>query len=133
MNFEHPLTSSGVADQLVFRSSPHMLRRPCLITQLGGWQHVVEAVDHHQLRHGWPGALIPEFTKVFTSVNSRHVREIVDASREGGPASLTVLSGPDGRQLQRAYWLGLVHRVAVGCCVWGEHYWLWDRSWAWTC
>jgi K(+)-stimulated pyrophosphate-energized sodium pump len=37
-------------------------------------------------------ALIPEFTKVFTSSNSRHVREIVSASREGG-ASLTILSG----------------------------------------
>jgi K(+)-stimulated pyrophosphate-energized sodium pump len=37
-------------------------------------------------------ALIPEFTKVFTSSNSRHAREIVAASREGG-ASLTILSG----------------------------------------
>jgi len=36
--------------------------------------------------------LIPEFTKVFTSAKSRHVREIVTASKEGG-ASLTVLSG----------------------------------------
>ncbi|MGE3759103.1 MAG: sodium-translocating pyrophosphatase, partial [Pseudobdellovibrionaceae bacterium] len=38
------------------------------------------------------GALIPEFTKVFTSSHSKHVHEIVDASREGG-ASLTILSG----------------------------------------
>lgn len=38
------------------------------------------------------GALIPEFTKVFTSSHSRHVAEIVNASREGG-ASLTILSG----------------------------------------
>jgi K(+)-stimulated pyrophosphate-energized sodium pump len=37
-------------------------------------------------------ALIPEFTKVFTSSGSRHVKEIVGASREGG-ASLTILSG----------------------------------------
>ncbi len=37
-------------------------------------------------------ALIPEFTKVFTSSHSRHVKEIVAASREGG-ASLTILSG----------------------------------------
>jgi K(+)-stimulated pyrophosphate-energized sodium pump len=37
-------------------------------------------------------ALIPEFTKVFTSSGSRHVREIVAASKEGG-ASLTILSG----------------------------------------
>jgi K(+)-stimulated pyrophosphate-energized sodium pump len=38
------------------------------------------------------GALIPELTKVFTSTHSKHVAEIVNASREGG-ASLTVLSG----------------------------------------
>jgi len=37
-------------------------------------------------------ALIPELTKAFTSSNSRHVREIVAATREGG-ASLTILSG----------------------------------------
>ncbi len=36
--------------------------------------------------------LIPEFTKIFTSSHSKHVREIVTASREGG-ASLTILSG----------------------------------------
>ena len=37
-------------------------------------------------------ALIPELTKVFTSSNSGHTREIVAATREGG-ASLTILSG----------------------------------------
>jgi K(+)-stimulated pyrophosphate-energized sodium pump len=37
-------------------------------------------------------AVIPELTKVFTSAKSKHVSEIVAASREGG-ASLTVLSG----------------------------------------
>ncbi len=37
-------------------------------------------------------AVIPELTKVFTSSKSRHVAEIVNASREGG-ASLTILSG----------------------------------------
>ncbi len=37
-------------------------------------------------------AIIPEFTKVFTSAKSKHVAEIVTASREGG-ASLTILSG----------------------------------------
>ena len=38
------------------------------------------------------GAIIPEVTKVFTSTHSRHVREVVTASSEGG-ASLNVLSG----------------------------------------
>jgi K(+)-stimulated pyrophosphate-energized sodium pump len=52
------------------------------------------------------GALIPEFTKVFTSVHSRHVREIIDASREGG-ASLNVLSGLTAGNFS-AFWLGLV-------------------------
>ena len=37
-------------------------------------------------------ALIPEFTKVFTSAHSRHVAEVVSASKEGG-ASLNILSG----------------------------------------
>lgn len=36
--------------------------------------------------------LIPEFTKIFTSSKSKHVQEIVSATREGG-ASLTILSG----------------------------------------
>src|SRR5262249_1191163 len=36
--------------------------------------------------------LIPEFTKIFTSSHSKHVHEIVTASREGG-SSLTILSG----------------------------------------
>jgi K(+)-stimulated pyrophosphate-energized sodium pump len=50
------------------------------------------------------GALIPEFTKVFTSTNSRHVREIVDSSREGG-ASLNVLSGLVAGNFS-AFWMG---------------------------
>jgi K(+)-stimulated pyrophosphate-energized sodium pump len=58
------------------------------------------------------GALIPEFTKVFTSVNSRHVREIVDASREGG-ASLNVLSGLVAGNFG-AFWLGLVITSLMG-------------------
>jgi K(+)-stimulated pyrophosphate-energized sodium pump len=51
------------------------------------------------------GALIPEFTKVFTSSHSKHVREIVDASREGG-ASLTVLSGLVAGNFS-AFWKGI--------------------------
>jgi K(+)-stimulated pyrophosphate-energized sodium pump len=58
------------------------------------------------------GALIPEFTKVFTSVNSKHVREIVDASREGG-ASLNVLSGLVAGNFS-GYWLGLVITALMG-------------------
>jgi K(+)-stimulated pyrophosphate-energized sodium pump len=52
------------------------------------------------------GALIPEFTKFFTSTNSRHVREIVNTSKEGG-ASLNILSGLTAGNFS-AFWLGLV-------------------------
>lgn len=38
------------------------------------------------------GAIIPEFTKVFTSFNSRHVKEVVKSSEKGG-AALNILSG----------------------------------------
>ncbi|MCX7986787.1 MAG: sodium/proton-translocating pyrophosphatase, partial [Bacteroidales bacterium] len=38
------------------------------------------------------GALIPEFTKIFTSPKSGHVQEVVNSGREGG-SSLTILSG----------------------------------------
>ena len=46
------------------------------------------------------GAIIPELVKVFTSVESSHVKEVVTSSREGG-ASLNILSGLRCRQLQR--------------------------------
>jgi K(+)-stimulated pyrophosphate-energized sodium pump len=51
-------------------------------------------------------ALIPEFTKAFTSTKSRHVQEIVTASREGGP-SLTILSGMVAGNFS-AFWEGMV-------------------------
>src|SRR5205823_7358730 len=52
------------------------------------------------------GAVIPEFVKVFTSTDSRHVREVVTSSREGG-ASLNILSGFVAGNFS-AFWLGLV-------------------------
>src|SRR4051812_29948056 len=52
------------------------------------------------------GAIIPEFTKVFTSTNSRHVREITNASEHGG-ASLNILSGFVAGNFS-AFWKGLV-------------------------
>ncbi|MDO9511350.1 MAG: sodium-translocating pyrophosphatase [Bacteroidales bacterium] len=51
-------------------------------------------------------AIIPEFTKAFTSSKSRHVQEIVIASREGG-ASLTILSGLVAGNFS-AFWKGMV-------------------------
>jgi K(+)-stimulated pyrophosphate-energized sodium pump len=51
-------------------------------------------------------ALIPEFTKIFTSPNSMHVAEVVKASREGGP-SLNILSGLVAGNFS-AFWIGMV-------------------------
>ncbi len=52
------------------------------------------------------GALIPEFTKIFTSTESRHVKEIVTSSKQGG-ASLNILSGFVAGNFC-AFWMGLV-------------------------
>jgi K(+)-stimulated pyrophosphate-energized sodium pump len=52
------------------------------------------------------GAIIPEFTKVFTSTHSRHVKEVVNASIHGG-ASLNILSGFVAGNFS-AFWKGLV-------------------------
>jgi K(+)-stimulated pyrophosphate-energized sodium pump len=51
------------------------------------------------------GALIPEFTKVFTSTNSRHVKEVTNCSKHGG-ASLNILSGFVAGNFS-AFWMGL--------------------------
>ncbi|MGD0259127.1 MAG: sodium-translocating pyrophosphatase [Verrucomicrobiota bacterium] len=52
------------------------------------------------------GALIPEFTKIFVSTSSRHVREITNCSKHGG-ASLNILSGFVAGNFS-AFWMGLV-------------------------
>jgi len=52
------------------------------------------------------GALIPEFTKIFTSPKSGHVQEVVNSGREGG-ASLTILSGFVAGNFS-GFWMGLV-------------------------
>lgn len=56
-------------------------------------------------------ALIPEFTKIFTSPKSKHVQEIVTASREGG-SSLTILSGLVAGNFS-AFWQGMVFFVLM--------------------
>ena len=61
------------------------------------------------------GALIPEFSKIFTSTNSQHVKEITNCSKHGG-ASLNILSGFVAGNFS-AFWTGLVILVLmlVGC------------------
>jgi K(+)-stimulated pyrophosphate-energized sodium pump len=56
--------------------------------------------------------LIPEFTKIFTSSKSRHVQEIVTASREGG-ASLTILSGIVSGNFS-AFYMGMLIAFLLG-------------------
>lgn len=56
-------------------------------------------------------ALIPEFTKIFTSPKSLHVKEVVQASREGG-ASLNILSGLVAGNFS-AFWMGMVFFVLM--------------------
>lgn len=56
-------------------------------------------------------ALIPEFTKIFTSTKSKHVNEIISSSREGG-ASLTILSGLVAGNFS-AFWKGLIFAILM--------------------
>jgi len=51
-------------------------------------------------------AVIPEFTKLFTSPKSIHVQEVVEASKQGG-ASLNILSGLVAGNFS-AFWNGMV-------------------------
>lgn len=57
------------------------------------------------------GALIPEFTKLFTSPKSAHVQEVVNAGKEGG-ASLVILSGFVAGNFS-AFWKGMVFFVLM--------------------
>lgn len=56
-------------------------------------------------------AIIPEFTKIFTSPKSAHVNEVVSAGREGG-ASLVILSGLVAGNFS-AFWKGMVFFVLM--------------------
>jgi K(+)-stimulated pyrophosphate-energized sodium pump len=104
MNFETPLTTlvwltSILSIALTFIASRFM------IPNLGGdptlWWKLSLVITCGTLA----GAVIPELVKVFTSMHSAHVREIVTSSREGG-ASLNILSGLVAGDFS-AYWLGL--------------------------
>ncbi len=108
-NFEAPLT------RLIWIAS--IL---CIVTSFGmSWLLIGDiAVGGKALEALWwqlamiisfgtlAAVLIPEFTKVFTSSHSRHVHEIVTASREGG-ASLTILSGIVAGNFS-AFWKGML-------------------------
>jgi K(+)-stimulated pyrophosphate-energized sodium pump len=105
-NFEHPLTvlvwlTSIVSVVLTFVLSKIVI--PTLGPQQDAsmWWKLSAVITCGTLA----GAIIPEFVKVFTSTSSRHVREVVTSSREGG-ASLNILSGLVAGNFS-GYWLGI--------------------------
>ncbi len=57
------------------------------------------------------GAVIPEFTKIFTSPKSAHVNEVVESGKEGG-ASLTILAGFVAGNFS-AFWMGFVFFILM--------------------
>jgi K(+)-stimulated pyrophosphate-energized sodium pump len=116
MNFESPLTSlvwitSFVSIALTYGISSQ------IIPTLGGdptqWWRLATIISCGTLA----GAVIPELVKVFTSVDSRHVREVVRSAEEGG-ASLGILSGFVAGNFS-GYYLGLamVALMSVGYLV----------------
>src|SRR5574341_711298 len=110
MNFEHPLTF------LVWLTSLVSVALTCLVSwllipQLGDgsfWWKLATIISCGTLA----GAIIPEMVKVFTSMKSGHVQEIVTASREGG-ASLNILAGLTAGNFS-AFWMGVVIAGLMG-------------------
>ncbi len=111
MNFEAPLTVlvwlTSILSVIVTYAASYLL-----IPNLGGdptlWWKLSTIISCGTLA----GALIPEFVKVFTSVESAHVKEVVTASREGG-ASLNILAGLVAGNFS-AYWMGLTIVALMG-------------------
>ncbi|HEX9366871.1 MAG TPA: sodium-translocating pyrophosphatase [Vicinamibacterales bacterium] len=105
MNFEAPLTRlvwlTSILSVVVTYIASYLL-----IPNIGGdptlWWKLSTIITCGTLA----GAIIPELVKIFTSVESSHVKEVVTSSREGG-ASLNILSGLVAGNFS-AYWLGIV-------------------------
>jgi K(+)-stimulated pyrophosphate-energized sodium pump len=104
MNFEHPLTSLVWITSIVSIVLTYIISY-LIIPTLGGdisqWWKLATIISCGTLA----GAVIPELVKAFTSVNSRHVREVLKSAEEGG-ASLGILSGFVAGNFS-AYYLGL--------------------------
>jgi K(+)-stimulated pyrophosphate-energized sodium pump len=103
-NFEIPLTTLVWLTSFVSIGMTYVLSY-LLIPILGGdatlWWKLATIISCGTIA----GALIPELVKVFTSVHSGHVREVLSASREGG-ASLNILGGLVAGNFS-AYWMGM--------------------------
>ncbi|MFL5502002.1 MAG: sodium-translocating pyrophosphatase [Gemmatimonadaceae bacterium] len=115
MDYEAPLTSLVWLTSLVSVALTFLVSR-LLLPDLGDgslWWKLSAVITCGTLA----GAIIPELVKVFTSVKSAHVREVVTSSREGG-ASLNILSGFVAGNFS-AYWLGMsiMALMAIGFLV----------------
>jgi K(+)-stimulated pyrophosphate-energized sodium pump len=103
LNFETPLTSlvwiTSIISMIATFVTTYLVLGDNLADNL--WWKLALIISFGTLA----GALIPELVKVFTSTNSKHVREIVKSSRQGG-ASLNILSGLVAGNFA-AYWLGM--------------------------
>jgi len=105
-NFEHPLTNlvwitSIVSIAVTFIASYYLLG-DLTGNYTGLWWALAVIISCGTIA----GALIPEFTKIFTSTSSRHCEEVVNASKQGG-ASLNILSGLVAGNFS-GFWLGMV-------------------------
>ena len=104
MNFEAPLTSLVWITSVVSIALTYLISS-IIVPALGGdttlWWKLASIISCGTLA----GAVIPELVKVFTSVESRHVNEVVTSAKEGG-ASLGILSGFVAGNFS-AYYLGL--------------------------
>jgi K(+)-stimulated pyrophosphate-energized sodium pump len=110
-NFEHPLTNlvwitSIVSIAVTFIASYYLLG-DLVEPYVGLWWALAVIISCGTIA----GALIPEFTKVFTSTSSRHCEEVVNASKQGGP-SLNILSGFVAGNFS-AFWEGLTIMVLM--------------------
>ena len=117
MNFEHPLTTLVWLTSLVSVTLTFVVSR-LMVPSLGGdttlWWKLSLIISCGTIA----GAVIPELVKVFTSTGSRHVREVVTSSREGG-ASLNILSGLTAGNFS-AYWMGLAIIALMGLSYWAS-------------
>jgi len=110
MNFEHPLTSLVWITSVVSIALTYLVSH-FIIPDLGGdatqWWKLATIISCGTLA----GAVIPELVKVFTSVHSRHVKEVVISAQEGG-ASLGILSGFVAGNFS-GYYLGLAMMILM--------------------
>jgi len=110
MNYEAPLTSLvwiTSAVSIAFTYVVSSLIIPVLNGDSSQWWKLATIISCGTLA----GAIIPELVKVFTSTESRHVKEVVRSAEEGG-ASLGILSGFVAGNFS-AYYIGLAMVVLM--------------------